>query len=221
MSSQSELERERFVAEMALAIWLDSAHSDAIQSTLSDDPQKAIQVGAHGIQQIDEFERDYPPKALGESNYDYFRAAFHGAQAWGYWQLGAKTKNRDLLTQAKAEANAALGYPSKVYESVPEDIRPWLRMIRDGIDAESKSGGCFIATAAYGSADASDVLLLRRFRDQHLRSHRLGRWFIHLYEHTSPPLARWIAQRAWARFLVRRLIVRPLAHLASGILESR
>lgn len=97
MSSQSELERERFVAEMALAIWLDGAHSDAIQSTLSDDAQKAIEVGTHGIQQIEEFEHDYPQKVLGESNYDYFRAAFHGARAWGYWQLGAQTKNRDLL----------------------------------------------------------------------------------------------------------------------------
>jgi hypothetical protein len=48
---------------------------------------------------------------------------------------------------------------------------------------------CFIATAAYGSALAPQVVTLRAFRDDRLRQSRLGRWMIDVYERCSPPLA--------------------------------
>ncbi|MBN1581380.1 MAG: hypothetical protein JXA89_11825, partial [Anaerolineae bacterium] len=73
----------------------------------------------------------------------------------------------------------------------------------------AQDGGCFIATAAYGSALAPQVVTLCHFRDTRLRSRRLGRWVIGVYERCSPPLAAWIADRPTARVWVQRLLLSP------------
>lgn len=50
-------------------------------------------------------------------------------------------------------------------------------------------GGCYIATAVYGSYDAPEVLVLRRFRDTKLNKSVAGREFIRIYYKYSPSLA--------------------------------
>jgi hypothetical protein len=65
------------------------------------------------------------------------------------------------------------------------------------------AGGCFIATAAYGSPMAPQVDVLRLWRDRHLRPHWPGRAFIRAYEMVSPPLADAIRDSAWLRAGVR------------------
>jgi hypothetical protein len=68
------------------------------------------------------------------------------------------------------------------------------------------SRACFIATAAYGDADAPEVAQLRRFRDRRLLTNPLGTFLTRLYYRCSPPLARMIARRPRLRVAVRRTL---------------
>ncbi|MBN1634918.1 MAG: metallophosphoesterase [Deltaproteobacteria bacterium] len=62
---------------------------------------------------------------------------------------------------------------------------------------------CFIATAAYGSPWAADVMTLRRFRDRVLYRHLPGRLFIRTYYHFSPGIAGFISSRPRLQSYVR------------------
>ena len=59
---------------------------------------------------------------------------------------------------------------------------------------QHSSGGCYIATAVYGSYEAPEVLILRQFRDEHLQQSTLGRAFIKAYYAVSPSLASQLSK---------------------------
>ena len=75
----------------------------------------------------------------------------------------------------------------------------------DDGNTEDGSGGsdCFIATAAYGTAMSSKVVILCRFRDKYLKPNILGRKFIALYERYSPYVADCIANNEYLKAGVR------------------
>ncbi len=63
--------------------------------------------------------------------------------------------------------------------------------------------GCFIATAAFDSADAAPVRILRHFRDRYLATNTAGRAFISWYYRTSPRLAEALNRHPGLKPLVR------------------
>ena len=67
----------------------------------------------------------------------------------------------------------------------------------------SSGGGCFIATAAYGTALAPEVATLRRLRDRYLLTNTIGGAFVRAYYRVSPPIADFIRERDRLRALVR------------------
>jgi len=64
-------------------------------------------------------------------------------------------------------------------------------------------GGCFIATAAYGSAFESHVKILKEFRDSYLMPTMPGRAFVNLYYQYSPVLADVIAKHDVLKIITR------------------
>ena len=70
----------------------------------------------------------------------------------------------------------------------------------------SSSGGCFIATAAYGSYLDPKVKILRDFRDRYLLTNTPGKTLVEFYYRHSPPVADYIRQREGVRVVVRALL---------------
>jgi hypothetical protein len=73
-------------------------------------------------------------------------------------------------------------------------------------DGGGDGGGCFIATAAYGSPQAPEVRTLRQFRNRYLATNALGRLVVTGYYRLSPPLARWTTAHDSLRAAARRLL---------------
>ena len=65
------------------------------------------------------------------------------------------------------------------------------------------SGGCFIATAVYGSSMSPNVRILREFRDRFLIENKMGKSFANLYYKYSPPMADFIIKHDNLRMIVR------------------
>jgi hypothetical protein len=66
---------------------------------------------------------------------------------------------------------------------------------------------CFIATAAYGSPMASEVVVLSQFRDRILLRSKLGTAVVQLYYAVSPPLASCIDRKEPLKAAIRLLLL--------------
>jgi hypothetical protein len=87
----------------------------------------------------------------------------------------------------------------------------------DDIVLEEKTpsgGGCFIATAAYGTETAEQLDVLRAFRDQVLLQSPIGSQFVKWYYKTSPPIADFISEHSILRAVVREALIDPMVSLA-------
>ena len=71
---------------------------------------------------------------------------------------------------------------------------------------DAGGGGCFIATAAYGSPLDPRLDTLRDFRDRFMVPNRPGRALVRFYYRHSPPLADFISNRDWLRAIVRGVL---------------
>jgi len=77
-------------------------------------------------------------------------------------------------------------------------------------DEDGKEGGCFIATAAYGSPLHPHIEILRDFRNKYLMPNRAGRKFVAFYYRYSPFLADIVAQHKALKIAVQ-------IHLLPGV----
>ncbi len=77
-------------------------------------------------------------------------------------------------------------------------------------------GGCFIATAAYGTPTAEQIDVLREFRDVVLLKSTVGSQFVALYYWLSPPVADFIAGNELLRTLVREFLVDPIVQVVEA-----
>jgi hypothetical protein len=91
----------------------------------------------------------------------------------------------------------------------------------DSLYILQKTGGCFVATAAFGSPLASEVATLRSFRDRVLLRSRAGGRFVEWYYEVSPPLAAFIANSVVLRWIVGQACIRPVLPIVRFITKRR
>ncbi len=81
-------------------------------------------------------------------------------------------------------------------------------------------GGCFIATAAYGTPMSNELGRLRAFRDRALLDSASGAAFADAYYRLGPAAAAWISQRPAARAATRAVlapIFNPIAAISLAL----
>ncbi|MGM9912042.1 CFI-box-CTERM domain-containing protein [Floccifex sp.] len=72
----------------------------------------------------------------------------------------------------------------------------------------NSSEGCYIATCVYGY-DSDEVWTLRKFRDNVLKQHFIGKCFIKAYYFISPKLVHFFGNQQWFHSFFK-FILNPL-----------
>jgi tetratricopeptide (TPR) repeat protein len=114
---------------------------------------------------------------------------------------------KSLIADSNLEDDEALDYIERLkrhnydFEKTNRDFREAHPSPR--FKASTQKSGCYIATAVYGSYEAPQVLVLRRYRDDILRTTGPGRAFIRLYYAIGPTLATLIGHNTWLNTLIR------------------
>lgn len=84
----------------------------------------------------------------------------------------------------------------------------------------ASTGGCYVATAVYGSYDCPEVWTLRRYRDYDLAETWYGRAFIHTYYAISPTLVKWFGDTKWFKKMWKGKLDRMVKNLQEKGVES-
>lgn len=121
------------------------------------------------------------------------------------------TKGQDVLRAERQARIAAL--EAEVQRQLAQ---------RQAANAKSKSsGGCYVATAVYGSYDCPQVWTLRRYRDYTLAETWYGRAFIRVYYAVSPTLVKWFGHTGWFKKLWKGKLDRMVSDLnAKGVQDT-
>lgn len=86
--------------------------------------------------------------------------------------------------------------------------------------ATKSSGGCYVATAVYGSYDCPEVWTLRRFRDDTLAETWYGRAFIRTYYAISPTLVKWFGETEWFKNMWKPTLDKMVKELNDNGVEN-
>ncbi len=80
------------------------------------------------------------------------------------------------------------------------------RSLQSASNRRTSSGGCYIATMAYGDYEHPQVMILRKFRDEKLVNWFWGRGFIQLYYAISPHLVNHLAGHDCINRTIRNIL---------------
>lgn len=158
----------------------------------------------------------YTPTSADLSGFRIWRSTDPGSP--DSWALVGTTTS-EARTYTDTPGGGIYAYRVSAYNDFGETFSSSSALI-EVVEVAGDSGGgatCFIATAAYGTPMAEEVIRLKRFRDRYLLASRHGRAFVRWYYRHSPAVADYIRQRKVARALVRASL-RPLLWILSAIM---
>jgi C1A family cysteine protease len=138
------------------------------------------------------------------------------AQGASQWIIRNASDNSVYTGPFDADSRTSFTVPSGVLQAGTEYY--WQVIYRDERGALSAAsaptsftatrpasggGGCFIATAAFGTPMAGQVAILRQFRDRYLLTNYTGQKFVAWYYRHGPAAAHYIASKPLAKATVR------------------
>ena len=154
----------------------------------------------------------------------------------GYW-VKAKKPNLFLRFRESVQT-ASISNPQNMFARFLSKGKRWMKKwiftpqvaIADSDDSPPRPmgdfsavspesvGGCFIATATYGSPMERHVKILRNFRDAYLLNSTIGHMFVKAYYRYSPPVADFIAKHKTVKVAVRMALL-PLVAFSYAALH--
>ena len=157
----------------------------------------------------------YLQKAKEDTTYDpLYIAAIQTAERYkdDFFAMDLRIRSiRDAV--AKLES---IGF-YKDAQSKANEYKEYLKTL----EKNSKQGGCYVATAVYGSYDCPQVWTLRRYRDNTLAKTWYGRLFVRTYYAVSPSLVKWFGNTGWFKKLWKGKLDRMVSVLnATGVEDT-
>lgn len=138
-------------------------------------------------------------------------------------QKEIEQQTRFLANAGKTVVNAQIG---QIQSTPSGDQTCMITLTWEGDDSDPKfinastSGGCYVATAVYGSYDCPQVWALRRYRDDVLAKTWCGRVFIRTYYAVSPTLVKWFGHTDWFQKIWKKKLDRMVANLQANGVEA-
>jgi len=143
--------------------------------------------------------RDFDDSTKGEDD-----VSSDTSGSLSYQITGLDNYRKYYVAVAALDANdneSVIGEKAKMSGS-PVEVADFFELYKQA-GGDEQGGFCFVATAAWGSPMAADVVTLRSFRDRYLMTWAPGRLFVDAYYTVSPPLADLIADHEGLRTAVR------------------
>jgi len=151
------------------------------------------------------------PFTGGQINYAPVKTEYEEGEVIDIQAVPADDYQFDGWTaQAGTLGNAGLATTSFTMPAQNVTVTASFRYVQPQPDPLPPVGGCFIATAAYGTEAAEEIDVLREFRDVVLLPNSLGAELVSLYYRTSPPIAGLLAGNGALRWLTREFLVDPV-----------
>lgn len=138
-------------------------------------------------------------------------------------QREIEQQSRFLANAGKTVVNTQIG---QIQNTPSGDQTCIITLTWEGDDSDPKfintptSGGCYVATAVYGSYDCPQVWTLRRYRDDVLAKTWCGRIFIRIYYAISPTLVKWFGHTNWFKKIWKGNLDRMVADLQANGVEA-
>ena len=145
------------------------------------------------------------------NNEELMNLAEQIAMQWIEFQKALNTRLNALGTHIDEQTLAKF---QEILNRIKQGLPANKQVDITGEKMSNDGGGCYIATAIYGSYDAPEVLVLRHYRDETLSKYYFGRLFISVYYLLSPPIARRLRNATTINKMVRSILDKWVRHLS-------